>query len=447
MITFANYKNNINLIFVVLSLVGYFFLNNSFVSFKLVYILQILVIFFFYFQYKKIQINKGILVLNLIILICLFYKFDKSYVYLFLICILNTFFNFKDMDKIIIRKNLIFCSIFAFLSIFTFESAFYLIPGDVEHFTKIFLYEEIIKYSIDLGNCISLDLNFDTNNCIGKFQKYRYGIFGLQANLSAILCLLVAYIFLKSLKKKLFLIYFSLFATFFLYLTLSKSGLLFFLIIIFFSIFEINKKIIFLSFFLINLLIGFGSYFLVKQFSNVWKSNDSFEMSNVYTIEYCKKIKDIPIINYMNECKYEDKTTFRDRLNNNPIMLLFNIGGYSSFYKLYSYGMIVEHIIANYKDYLMPNPLSNMLKENKITTDQIKGDFAAHSLFFLSLIKYGILLSIIFFINLYLFFKKHDDNKLFLAFIFSSMFLSIDIFLLFPLYLLSIFVYSGYKKT
>ena len=35
-----------------------------------------------------------------------------------------------------------------------------------------------------------------------SIHKFRYGILGLQANLSAILCLLVSYIFLKGLKKK-----------------------------------------------------------------------------------------------------------------------------------------------------------------------------------------------------------------------------------------------------
>jgi len=287
------------------------------------------------------------------------------------------------------------------------------------------------------------------NLCDPYISTFRYGIMGLQSNLSAILCLLVIYIFLKGLKKKLFIIYFSLFGAIFLYITLSKSGVIFFALIIFLSLFEIKKKMIFLSFFLLHLLIGVTSFYLTQNIPNVWGSGDRVSQvkSDIYYVDFCNKIKDVPILNIMSECKYENKITLGNKLEDSSALLLVNIFGISSFYKFYSYGMIIEHISANFKDYLMPNPVNRMLDEKKITISQVKGELSAHSLFFLTFIKYGILLSIIFFINLYIFFTKHDDNKLFIAFIFSSTFLSLDIFLLFPLYLLSIFVYSGYKRT
>ena len=453
MITAFKYQNYINSIFLVLFIAGFSFFNNSFISFKLIYVLQILIVFFFYFQYKKIKIEKNILLLNLIILICLFYKFDKSYIYLFLICILNVFFNFRGIDKIIIKKNLIFCIIFTFLVFFTFRSNLFLIDGNIR---EIFLYDQIILNLVKYKNCTLSMMNLEDirfisgdGECDSNITTFRYGILGLQANLSAILCLLVSYIFLKGLKKKLFIIYFSLFGAIFLYITLSKSGLIFFAIIIFLSLFEINKKMIFLSFFLLHPFIGVTSFHLTQNIPNAWDSGDRVSQGNpeIYYVDFCNKIKDVPILNVMSECKYENKITLGNKLEDSSALLLVNIFGISSFYKFYSYGMIIEHISANFKDYLMPNPVNRMLDEKKITISQVKGELSAHSLFFLTLIKYGLLLSIIFFINLYIFFTKHDDNKLFIAFIFSSMFLSLDIFLLFPLYLLSIFVYSGYKGT
>ena len=455
MITAFKYQNYINSIFLVLFIAGFSFFNNSFISFKLIYALQILIVFFFYFQYKKIKIEKNILLLNLIILICLFYKFDKSYIYLFLICILNIFFNFKGMDKIIIKKNLIFCTIFTFLVFFTFRSNYFLLDGNS---TEIFLYDRIILNLVNYKNCTISMMNLEHIRFIDglggecssslSIHKFRYGILGLQANLSAILCLLVSYIFLKGLKKKLFIMYFSLFGAIFLFITLSKSGLIFFALVIFLSLFEINKKMIFLSFFLFHLLIGITSLHLIQNIPNIWKTGvESKHMADIYHTDFCNKIKDVPILSDISECKYENRITLGNKLEGNMSLLLVNIAGISSFYKLYSYGMIIEHISDNFRDYLMPNPVNRMLDEKKITISQVKGELSAHSLFFLTFIKFGILLSIIFFINLYIFFTKHDDNKLFIAFIFSSMFLSLDIFLLFPLYLLSIFVYSGYKRT
>ena len=105
--TYDNQKN-INLILTTLAITGCLFFQNSIVSYKLVYILQILIIFFFYFQFSIIKIDKSILLLNLIILSSLFFQFDKTFIYLFLICFLNIFSNFKNLNKIEIKKIYIF---------------------------------------------------------------------------------------------------------------------------------------------------------------------------------------------------------------------------------------------------------------------------------------------------------------------------------------------------
>ena len=132
-------------------------------------------------------------------------------------------------------------------------------------------------------------------------------------------------------------------------------------------------------------------------------------------------------------------------MNENTQLLLFNIMGYSTFYKLHSYGMVTESVLNNLRYYLFPNPLYQLEKNKIINKNDINGKLSSHGLFFLVFLKYGIILGTIFFINLYLFLKKISEKKLFIAFIFSSTFLSLDIFLLFPYFLLSMLIKSRYK--
>ena len=281
-------------------------------------------------------------------------------------------------------------------------------------------------------------------NCEWTFKSYRYGILGLHANLTSILCMLILYIFLKNNEKKVFLKYFTIYSFLILYFTLSKSGLIFYLVLTFLTIFNLNKKMIFLSFFLVNLLISIISYQFSAKFNNEWKEVH-LEFVDVYQDQFCEEVRNIPIVNYFNECKFEKKT-LTNKIDENSIYMLLNFFGYSSFYKFQSYGLIVHNILDNLIYYLMPSPLHYMEKDKIITSDNVNGELSAHSLFFLIFIKYGLILGIIFCVNLYIFFKKINDKKLFVAFIFSSTFLSLDIFLIFPIYLLSLFIHSGYKE-
>ena len=119
--------------------------------------------------------------------------------------------------------------------------------------------------------------------------------------------------------------------------------------------------------------------------------------------------------------------------------------GYSTFYKLHSNGMVVESISNNLKYYLFPDPLNKLEADKKIHKKDITSKLSPHGLFFMAFLKYGIILGIIFFINLYLFLIKTTEKNFFIAYIFSSTFLALDIFLLFPIFLLSMLVKSGYK--
>jgi len=437
--TYDNQKN-INLILTTLAITGCLFFQNSIVSYKLVYILQILIIFFFYFQFSIIKIDKSILLLNLIILSSLFFQFDKTFIYLFLICFLNIFSNFKNLNKIEIKKNLYFLNVSVLIIFFLLKTKF-TFPDLTT--TDLYAFENLLHNFSLFNNCMKDDPTYGLN-CEWNIKSYRYGILNLHANLTSILCMLIIYIFTKNYEKKIFLKYFTIYSFLILFFTLSKSGLIFYLILTFLTIFNFNRKIIFLSFFLVNLLISITSYQFSAKFNNQWKEVH-LEFVDVYQDQFCKEVRNIPIVNYFNECKFE-KSTLTDKIDENSIYMLLNFFGYSSFYKFQSYGMIVHNILDNFKYYLMPNPLYYMEKDNIITSDNIKGELSAHSLFFLIFIKYGLVLGIIFCLNLYIFFKKNNDKKLFVAFIFSSTFLSIDIFLIFPIYLLSLFIHSGYKE-
>ena len=312
-----------------------------------------------------------------------------------------------------------------------------------------FLFEEIKNNYESYKACLLANENAKLNNvfrdvnCEFQLKRLRYRFLDLHSNLTSIFCLIITYILLKDFKKKKFIFLYSAFGLFFLYITLSKSGLLFFLTILCLTFLNLNNKILLLLFFVFNLFLGIISYNISSSVSNFWGKDTSVALS-VYEQEFCPKIMNIPVIGYFNECNIE-KNAYVQKMNKNPQLLLFNIMGYSTFYKLHSYGMVTESVLNNLRYYLFPNPLYQLEKNKIINKNDINGKLSSHGLFFLVFLKYGIILGTIFFINLYLFLKKISEKKLFIAFIFSSTFLSLDIFLLFPYFLLSMLIKSRYK--
>ncbi len=439
MISLKIQENTLNLILISIIFLGSFFFENSIISFKLIYVLQILIIFYFLIKYSKIKIDKKIIFLNFIVLTIVFFKFDKSYVYLILICFLNTFFFLNKIKNINLNHQIILQIFFTIIMLLFFKTSTSLNNINIE----LFLFEEIKKNYIHHQTCI---FNNGIENCEFNIKRLRYRFLNLHSNLTAIFCLIITYILLKDLNKKSFIFLFSLFGILFLYLTLSKSGLIFFLTILVLTLINLNTKFLLLCFFVFNLFLGIVSQNVSSSTTDFW-DKDPTVGQEVYQKEFCPKIKQIPIIGFFNECDKEDnsKNDFIKKLKISPHNLIFNVMGYSTFYKIHSYGMVVESISNNLQYYLFPNPLYRLQKNQIINKNDITSKLSAHGLFFLVLLKYGLILGTVFFINLYLFLKKINEKKLFIAFMFSSTFLSLDIFLLFPFFLLSLLIKSGYK--
>lgn len=445
MINLKIQQNVIDLTLISVIFLGSFFFSNSVISFKFIYAFQIIIILYFLTKYSKIKIDKTIVILNLGILSLIFFNFDRSYIYLILIGFLNAIFTFDKIKRINLKHNLVILFSFTIIMLLCFKST--TLRGGV--LLELFLFEEVLYNYNQYKACLIADetarLNnfFRIENCELDFKRFRYTFSNLHPNLTAIFCLIITYVLLKDLNKKNFIILFSIFGLLFLYLTLSKSGLLFYAIILFLTFIKVSYKILLLLFFVFNLFLGIISYNVSSSVSDFWSKKTSLGIT-AYHEEFCPKIMNIPVVKYFNECNPE-KNLYLKKMNDAPNMLIFNFVGYSTFYKLHSIGMVIDNILNNLRYYLFPDPV-NKLEANKIIHKKdINNKLSPHSLFFMVFLKYGIILGTIFFVNLYLFLRKINEKKLFIAFIFSSTFLSLDIFLLFPFFLLSMIVKSGYK--
>lgn len=438
-------QNIINLTLISIIFLGTFFFQNSVISFKFIYALQITIVLYFLTKYSKIKIDKPILILNLGVLSLIFFNFDKSYIYLILICFLNTIFTFDKIKQINLKHNLVLLLAFTIIMILCFKTT--TVQNGI--LVEIFFFEEVLLNYHHYKNCLLADeiarINniFRIENCEFQIKRLRYTFLNLHSNLTSIFCLIITYILLKDLSKKKFIILFSIFGIFFLYFTLSKSGLLFCIVILFLTFIKISYRILLLLFFIFNLFLGIISYNISSSVSDFWGKKTSVGVI-AYQEEFCPKIMDIPVINYFNECKKKENLYYKN-MQKYPQLLIFNFMGYSTFYKLHSNGMVVESILNNLRYYLFPNPVNKLEADNIIHKKDITSKLSPHALFFMTFLKYGIILGTIFFVNLYIFLSKISEKKLFIAYIFSSTFLALDIFLLFPIFLLSMIVKSGYK--
>ena len=116
----------------------------------------------------------------------------------------------------------------------------------------------------------------------------------------------------------------------------------------------------------------------------------------------------------------------------------------ASYYKFYTYGLTLQNIRQNYKYFILPNGLEKLLNEKKITYKQIKNDFSAHSFILQSIHNYGFVYFIFLIINLYYIYLNYKNMELFMPFLISSTFLSLDIMLFFPIIILQIYLANNY---
>ena len=389
-------QNNLNLILISFIFLGSFFFQSSIISFKIIYALQALIIFFFFIKYSEVKIHKQIIILNMGVLSLIFFNFDKSYIYFILICFLNAIFTFDKIKRINLKHNLVILFAFTIIMILCFKTTTYRDGNLVE----LFLFEEVLFNYNHYKACLLADETARLNNlsrvdeCAFQFKRLRYTFLGLHSNLTAIFCLIITFILLKDLRKKRFIILFSVFSLIFLYFTLSKSGLLFYIIILLLTFIKVSYKILLLLFFGFNLFLGIISHKVSSSVSDFW-AKKSHAGIIAYQEEFCPKIMNVPIINYFNDCETE-KNVFIEKMQKFPQLLIFNFMGYSTFYKLHSNGMVVDSMLNNLRYYLFPDPLNKLEADKKIHKKDITSKLSPHGLFFMAFLKYGIILGIIF---------------------------------------------------
>ena len=114
-------------------------------------------------------------------------------------------------------------------------------------------------------------------------------------------------------------------------------------------------------------------------------------------------------------------------------IILRSIFGSSTYYKFYTIGIVLDDFKKNLQKYIMPNRLAEFKNYDKLILNYY---FSTHNLLQKVLLNYGILIGLIFFFNLYIFFKNNINYNIFPA-IFASSFIGLDVMLFLPVILIS----------
>jgi hypothetical protein len=410
-----NILESINLFFLILFFCSFSLIGNNYLSYKFVYFFQFFIILFFILQNNKFKISKKILVVNCLLLFFLFYEINRYFYYVLFLSFFTTFFQLKNFSLQIRKKyNGILLSFILVIIFLILAKTNYTSPDS--EIKQISILYEILKNFKEYRSCINV-------SCDLKFIEYRYGIFSLPQNFSGIFLSIFFYFFLKDYKKSTFFLLFTFFNFFIFYLTWSKSMLLFYSFVMIQSFLKLSIKNMILIFFILNLLKIISSVALVNNFENPWKQKDRRSMQKIYEEDFCDKIENVKILMHTSNCG-----------GNN---LKLNFFGYSSFYKFYSYGLLSKKIIQNYSDFILPNPEWRLIKKQIISQFEAKNDFSIHSMLLMCFFKLGFVITGLFFFNLIYFSSKINEHNIFYSFLFSSTFLSLDLYLIFPLIIIS----------
>ncbi len=429
-----NLKNKYELI-ILTSLYSFFFiyLFKDYISYKIAYAYQFLVILYLIFELNYTRFNKLLFFLNLPTLFIFYFGFEKEFVYLITLLILNSILILNSKDKIFFLKEK---KIIIFILIYV-----------------LFLVAATNEKTVFLQDIIRSLYHF-------KYFGYKYGLLDLNVSYSAIIFTSIFLLLIKTLNEKNFYFYnIILILTIFLVFG-SKVAVLFF----FFSFISLNKfiskKILIFSFVFFNLFVFTLGYLAINLLPNpyihseLYQKKEKFdsyknsqgEITNTYYIqaktydeEICPNIENKFIKAFTTCPKASTKilakygTTFHSVLNRVKIL------GYSSYYKFYSIGFTTSYIFKNYKSFILPNPLKRLEEKKIIDTYVINSHLAAHNLTIGVFLKFGIIFWIIFLGNLLYFMFKTQD-KIVLSFFVASAMLTIDTLVFFPLVLLHIFV-------
>tara|TARA_A100001015_G_scaffold40663_1_gene44524 strand:- start:4183 stop:5475 length:1293 start_codon:yes stop_codon:yes gene_type:complete len=417
---FKNFHfNNLNFFLVTTIILLYFFQYTEIISFKFIYLSQLVILLVI--LKNEIKINKIFIIQILFALLFLFFNNEIKYSSYLITVILFNFLlkteqinvNFFSKNKLCFYLPILFLIIFAceINSNRTFLSLI---------FTNFLEYESLglNSYREASGYLYSSKFEYLRNT------KYRY--FNIDSNYASILILMMFNI-LNFNDQKNYVKKFTIFSFILLFFTQSKSGVVFYLINLIFNKFKIKLMKQVLIIFLFNIVFIFAGYIFYKNFQNPYyftnlnKKNDHSYL--IYKKEICTK-------------EFSFLKKFSDCPNQKKISHLTNFFGVSTYLKLYSVGNSFDDIKKNFFIYLFPNPLDKILMNSKESEIKRNNEFSAHNFFIKGVQYFGIFYFILFLFNLFYLFSRTNNFNFFPSII-SSTFIGIDIFLFLPLIILS----------
>ena len=387
-------KNNLSQILVTFIVAILFLRYIPDITFKIIFISQSLLLFIIYIN--NFFIDKKIIPFFLTVLAYPFFSQDLKYFgFIFLIILLNLFL--KKPERKNFKLNNIFFCFFCFLVIILAKSV---------NFNEYFLKEIFINST---GFLLTLT---------------RYSYFSLDPNYATILILMIFNLFFYENSKK-YLIKLTIFTFLLIIFTQSKSGIIFYLTLLFFYNIKVKYKYKIIIFFIINLFLFMSSYLFYKNFKSPYEKtfpsiNHTTPAIDAYYDEICGNNK-FDKIRFLTDCNNSWDT-------NKKNYVLLKIFGMSTYLKLYSIGFSTNDLIFNIDEYLLPASFKKRLIKFQNSKYYFDNYFSAHNILLKIFQNFGIIYSFIFLINIYIFFKKSFNYNFFPA-IFSSMFIGMDIFL------------------
>ena len=387
-------KDNLIRILVTLTVVILFFRYIPNVSFKIIFISQSSLLFLI--NINNINIDRKIIPFFLFVLIYPFFSQELKYFsFIFLIVLLNLLLKKPQINNFKLEN--IFFYFFCFLIIILAKSV---------NFDEYFLKEIFI-------------------NSIGfLLTSTKYSYFSLDPNYATILILMIFNLFFYENSKK-YLIKLTIFTFLLIIFTQSKSGIIFYLTLLFFYNIKVKYKYKIIIFFIINLFLFMSSYLFYKNFKSPYEKtypsiNNTTPEIDAYYDEICGNSK-FDKIRFLTDCNNSWDT-------NKKNYVLLKIFGMSTYLKLYSIGFSTNDLIFNIDEYLLPASFKKRLIKLQNSKYYFDNHFSAHNILLKIFQNFGIIYSFIFLINIYIFFKKSFNYNFFPA-IFSSMFIGMDIFL------------------
>ena len=413
-------KNNLNQIFVLFTVLILFLRYIPDLSFKIIFLSQSFLLFLIYI--KNIYLDKKIIPFFLAVLVYPFLTQDLKYFgYILLIILLNLFLKKPERNNFILDDK--FFYFFCFLLIILAKSI---------SFNEYFLKEILIDSS---GSNFYEKLNVQSHTCFLKWYcdmglllaSTKYSYFNLDPNYASILILMIYNLFFYENSKK-YLINFTIFTVLLIIFTQSKSGIIFYLTLLFFFKFKTKYKNKIIIFLIANLFLFTTSTLFYKNFKNPYEKIlviptkvHSTPETDAYYDEICNN-KKFDKIKYFTDC---NKLFIDEDKKNYAVLKIF---GMSTYLKLYSVGFSFNDLIYNFNEYLLPESIKKRSSKFLNSKHHLNNNFSAHNILLKGIQNFGFIYLLIFLINIYIFFKK-SFNYNFFPTIFSSMFVGMDIFL------------------